>query len=361
MAFNTTRWTLANILPVLFVVKIIACLWLLYVFLHLVPLLQSQHHDAYQRGIWQTVFSQIVTVLILTCFVRAIVTDPGSVPQTPEWQQARKDTPSKEDLTAEVKQTGGPRFCKWCNQYKPDRCHHCRVCRSCILRMDHHCPWIANCVGFRNHKFFLLLVFHAMVNCIFICVTMSETIVAAVNEEMTPLRRFGIVYCITLASLMSILLVPFLLLHISFLVRAQTTIEFCEKRSKKHGAPVSYSRGLLENTRAVLGPYMILWLLPLSPPQGDGVTFQVSVDGDEPLLKDQREPPDEPAPDSAQDPAVAETEQSSKASADATAGSSIASDEITSKAVDDGISKEGVGESADDAAPEVTGARAAEV
>lgn len=350
MAFNTTRWTLANILPVLFVVKIIVCLWVLYVSLHLVPLLRSLDHDTHARGVWQTVASQSFFVIMLTCFLRAIMTDPGSVPKTPEWQ-SRAKMAREQDLTTEVKQTGEPRFCKWCSQYKPDRCHHCRVCRSCILRMDHHCPWIANCVGFRNHKFFLLLVFYAMLDCIFICVTMSETMLKAVSEEMSPLRRFGIVYCMTLSSLMCMLLVPFLFLHISFMVRAQTTIEFCEKRSKNHGVPISYDRGLLESARSVLGPNMLVWLLPVSPPDGDGVSFQVgNVEGaSASLLDEQQEAADELAK------GAASPEESAVASDEASA--SAAPMDINADA--DG--KERAGEVAVDDAPEVTGARAAEV
>jgi hypothetical protein len=40
-----------------------------------------------------------------------------------------------------------PRFCKKCVLPKPDRAHHCSLCQRCVLKMDHHCPWINNCVS----------------------------------------------------------------------------------------------------------------------------------------------------------------------------------------------------------------------
>ncbi|KAH8378380.1 hypothetical protein KR093_011084 [Drosophila rubida] len=45
--------------------------------------------------------------------------------------------------------------CTRCETYRPPRAHHCRICKRCIRRMDHHCPWINNCVGERNQKYFL--------------------------------------------------------------------------------------------------------------------------------------------------------------------------------------------------------------
>ena len=30
--------------------------------------------------------------------------------------------------------TGGPRWCQKCEGWKPDRCHHCKWCDTCVLK-----------------------------------------------------------------------------------------------------------------------------------------------------------------------------------------------------------------------------------
>lgn len=314
MAFRDARCTFAHVLPVAFMLWIVLTIWILYVWLHLLPTLQiwvpADDFDPilHQRGLVQAIVSQLLTALLFISFFRAVWTDPGGVPDTAEWRPESgrggfkwshdkgmpiRTEPAPPASLREVKQkTGERRWCKHCRQWKPDRTHHCRVCKSCILRMDHHCPWIANCVGFRNYKFFFLLVTYGALNCWFIIATMAESLCNALIIETPSWNRFLLVFGMTLAVIMAMLLTLFLGLHVWLSSHAMTTIEFCETRHKylgsASGSMPSYNQGAWENFRTILGPRPIFWLLPIMTPEGDGLTFQLSGRRKEPT-KDQDE------------------------------------------------------------------------
>lgn len=50
------------------------------------------------------------------------------------------------------------RYCTVCNIEQPLRAKHCRSCNKCVSTYDHHCPWLGNCIGERNRKYFYLFL-----------------------------------------------------------------------------------------------------------------------------------------------------------------------------------------------------------
>jgi len=57
-----------------------------------------------------------------------------------------------------VKTIENTQLCPDCETIRTARSRHCAVCHRCVERFDHHCPWINNCIGVRNHNYFLAYV-----------------------------------------------------------------------------------------------------------------------------------------------------------------------------------------------------------
>ncbi|XP_039040997.1 protein S-acyltransferase 11-like isoform X2 [Hibiscus syriacus] len=61
-------------------------------------------------------------------------------------------------------------FCHHCSKPKSPRAHHCNSCRTCVLDMDHHCPFIGNCVGASNHRHFIAFLFAAIFSTVYVSI-----------------------------------------------------------------------------------------------------------------------------------------------------------------------------------------------
>lgn len=92
----------------------------------------------------------------------------------------------------------GDKKCLKCRAQKPCRTHHCSVCRKCILKFDHHCPWLNNCVGNNNVRYFYLFLVYLTVGCIFFVITGTPVILDEIVERKGlvdwPFKNAGIYF-----------------------------------------------------------------------------------------------------------------------------------------------------------------------
>ncbi|KAK3686656.1 palmitoyltransferase for Vac8p [Vermiconidia calcicola] len=141
-------------------------------------------------------------------------------------------TPNITTLTAKSS-TGAPRYCKKCHTTKPDRTHHCSTCGHCVLKMDHHCPWLATCVGLHNYKPFILFLLYTSVFC-WLCFGVSAHWVwfAIADQQQVQEQGLRVVNTILLAVLggiIGLVLSGFAGWHVWLATSGQTTIESLEK------------------------------------------------------------------------------------------------------------------------------------
>ena len=141
--------------------------------------------------------------------------------QDAEWRSIEDDILEK--LPARTWSLVQWRYCFKCKLVRPPRAHHCSICNACVMRMDHHCPWVGNCVGLHNHKYFLNFLFNAMMGCLVVSITM---VYSCFNEGFKKFDR-NMHYSATmmLATALIFSLGGLLGLHTYLICTNQSTLE----------------------------------------------------------------------------------------------------------------------------------------
>ncbi|XP_067417705.1 palmitoyltransferase ZDHHC3 [Emydura macquarii macquarii] len=215
----------------------------------------------------------MLAFLALASHFRAMLSDPGAVP---------KGNATKEFIESLQLKPGQVVYkCPKCCSIKPDRAHHCSVCKRCIRKMDHHCPWVNNCVGENNQKYFVLFTMYIALISMHALIMVGFHFLYCFEEDWTKCSSFSPPTTVILLILLCFEALLFLIFtsvmfgtQVHSICTDETGIEQLKKEERRWAKKTKWM-----NMKAVFGhPFSIAWLSPFATPdQGKADPYQYVV------------------------------------------------------------------------------------
>lgn len=280
----------ARILPVLFILAIVAWSYYAYV-VHMCFFTITNITET----VVYLVFYHMLLVMLLWCFLAVMFTDSAPVPpqfylSEPElslYEAGENSELNQKHLLLEKSKTlpihcrtgtGDIRFCEACKAVKPDRAHHCSSCKRCVLKMDHHCVWVNNCISFNNYKFFVLLIGYSSLFAAFVAGTSLQYFIKFwidASNSMSHISDLHTLFLFIISLIVTVSLATLFAYHIHLIRLNRSTMEHSFITPVFINGPdkFGFNHGCQGNFVDVFGEQKLFWCLPVFTGCGDGVTF----------------------------------------------------------------------------------------
>ena len=119
--------------------------------------------------------------------------------------------------------------CRTCGILRPPRSFHCSDCKACIEVHDHHCPWVGNCVGKRNHRFFflftLMVTVHALLTSIINVVYIAKELYGTEDSDSWNSMHLMSMSLLVFSGLMGLCVGGLMFYHTKLICDGVTTNE----------------------------------------------------------------------------------------------------------------------------------------
>ncbi|XP_063832404.1 palmitoyltransferase ZDHHC15B isoform X1 [Ostrinia nubilalis] len=287
---NMWCWRAFKWLPVLLIVSIVT--WSYYAYV--IQLCIFTIETTVQQCIYLVLY-HILLIMFAWSYWRTIFADIKPIPdkyKLPEAELEKLLSAESEDAQRTILEnfakdlpivtrtmSGSVRYCNRCVLVKPDRAHHCSICSRCVLKMDHHCPWVNNCVCYHNYKFFMLFLGYALLYCLFIMSTCLPYFIRFWKGDFGTAAgagRYHIVFAFFVSLMFAISLGSLFGYHCYLVANNRTTLEAFRAPMFRGGADKNgFSIGAYNNFKEVFGNNPNLWMIPVFTSLGDGCEFPV--------------------------------------------------------------------------------------